>query len=834
MVGLPIVARVPLPPPQARRFNTVCQFCIVGCGYHVYKWPEGKDGGSKPAENALGIDFREPQPTFGTWIPPNAHSVVTDRDGSRHNVAIIPDAGCHVNGGLASVRGAGLAQTLYAPDRATRARLSSPLLDEGNGHVATSWDNAVDLGARVVKAVIDRWGPDAVGMKFFDHGGGGGGFENNWAVGRFFFSGVGTRNASIHNRPAYNSEVHAAGDAGIAALTNAYLDAELADTILIVGANPYETQTNYYLAHMVPNLQGATQDLRRRTFPGETADPARIIIVDPRRTMTVATAEAAAGKDRVLHLQIEPGGDIALLNAISRIALERHWHDVAFIRDRTEWQTFEAYQRSSLGVDRPLAEFVDEAAAIAGVPSNMIYLAAEWIAAPKASGHRRRSLLHYEKGLIWGLKNYENIASIIDLALLTGNVGKPGTGVSRLGGHQEAYVRPPYPGGRPALNVDEAIRRGEVKCFWVGGCNPVLTTLRAEAFEAALKERGAPVHAALQQTKGLPNGQRVAAIVDALKAGGMFLMAQDIYMTATAAHAHLVLPAAQWGEVNLTSINGERRLRLYERFMDPPGEAIADWSIIAHYARRIRQLYLDDANPLLANRFMDYDWRSEEDVFIHARYQFKGDGSDATEGYAGITYDLLRKLGNNGIQTPVRFVNRVPTGTVRMHEEKFNTPSGKARFIPAPRPWPGYAAAVAKQRRNFRFWINNGRSNHVWQTLYHHQHIPFYQNRFPMPYLEMHPLDAKELGIAAGDLIELRNDVGTVRAMAYPSDAVKRGHTFMLFGQPRGAAGDLVSDHVDPATTIPYYKGAWADIRRIGPQPEIVKTVTFRPDNVAS
>jgi arsenite oxidase large subunit len=98
----------------------------------------------------------------------------------------------------------------------------------------------------------------------------------------------------------------------------------------------------------------------------------------------------------------------------------------------------------------------------------------------------------------------------------------------------------------------------------------------------------------------------------------------------------------------------------------------------------------------------------------------------------------------------------------------------------------------------------------------------------------MHADDARALGIASGDLVELANDVGTVRAMAYVSDAVKRGHTFMLFGQPRGAAGDLVSDHVDPATTIPYYKGVWADIRRISAMPEVLKTVSLAPTNVAS
>ena len=826
--------RAPLPPKDAQRFNTVCQFCIVGCGYQVYKWPLARSGGPHPSDNAFGLDFRKAQPAFGTWVAPINHRVVTDKDGSRHHVVILPDQACRVNDGMASVRGAGLASTLYAPDQSTRVRLSTPLLNQGQALAPAKWDDAVELGARVIKAVLDRWGADAVGMKFFDHGGGGGGFENNWAVGRFFFTGIGTRTASIHNRPAYNSEVHAAGDAGVAALTNSYLDAQLADTLFIVGANPYETQSNYFLAHMVPNLQGATLETKRASFPGEPVEAARIIIVDPRKTMTVSTSIAAAGTDRVLHLQIEPGSDIALLNAIARVAVHKRWHDVGFIRERTETQTYEAYLRSSLGVDRPIDEFLKEAARITGLTVAQIEKAASWIASPKAGGARRRTLLHYEKGLIWGLKNYENIAAIVDLGLLTGNVGKPGTGISRLGGHQEGYVRPPYPGGRPALNVDEALRRGEVKCFWIGGCNPVLTTSRAAAFEQNLKERGAIVNEALLATANAPMERRVTAVIEALKRGGMFILGQDIYLTESMKHAHLVLPAAQWGETNLTSINGERRLRLYPKFMDAPGDAIADWAILARFAKKLRTLYLADKNPLMANRFMDFDWRTDEDVFIHARYTFKGDGNDGIEGYAGVTYDLLRKLGNNGIQTPVRLVAGTPVGTVRMHEDgRFSTPSGKARFIPSPQPWPGYASAVTAQRKKYRFWINNGRSNHIWQTSYHHRHIPFYNDRFPTPYLEMNAHDAKSLGIQSGDMVELHNDVGTVQAMAFVTDAVKKGHTFMLFGQPRGAAGDLISDHVDPSTTIPYYKGVWADIKRIGPMPESARKSSLAPTNIA-
>ena len=435
------MTRVPIPPADAERRNTVCQFCIVGCGYRVFRWPEGREGGPAPADNALGLDLREPLPPNSDWIAPAMHRIVTDRDGRRFHVAIVPDRECSVNHGLSSVRGAGLAQTLYAPDHETKARLHVPMLLGPERHERVSWEDAVDLGARVVKAVIDRWGPDAVGMKFFDHGGGGGGFENNWAVGRLFFSGIGTRTARSTTGPPTTAKCTPPRTPGLAPLTNAYLDARLADTIVIAGANPYETQTNYFLDHMAPNLQGATLAGKRAAFGAEPVERGRMIVIDPRRTMTVATAEAAGGADRVLHLDIEPGTDIALLNAIARVILDQRWHDVDFVRRHCEGQTFESWQRSTLQVDRPAGEFVASAARLCGIAPEKIREAARWIAEPKPGGYRRRTLLHYEKGLIWGLKNYENIAAIVGLGLLGGNVGKPGTGISRLGGHQEAYVR---------------------------------------------------------------------------------------------------------------------------------------------------------------------------------------------------------------------------------------------------------------------------------------------------------------------------------------------------------------------------------------------------------
>lgn len=197
--------RVPIPPRDAAQFTTVCSYCIVGCGYRVFKWPQGKEGGPLPAHNALRVDFTKQQPAqSGTWI----------------HVVVLPDVGC-VNRGNHSLRGGTHGSVLYAPDRPTADRLSHPLMYRGGSQLPTTWEEAIELSAQVIKAALDKWGPDTVAMKCFDHGGGGGGFENNWAVGKFFFTGIGTQMASIHKRPAYNSEIFASADAGVAALPSA-------------------------------------------------------------------------------------------------------------------------------------------------------------------------------------------------------------------------------------------------------------------------------------------------------------------------------------------------------------------------------------------------------------------------------------------------------------------------------------------------------------------------------------------------------------------------------------------------------------------------------------
>ncbi|ULA65221.1 MAG: Arsenite oxidase subunit AioA [Nitrospira sp.] len=809
--------RVPVPPIDAQQFTTVCSYCIVGCGYNVYKWPLGKEGGPKPHQNALRADFTKQQPErTGTWISPAMHNVITERSGRKFNVVLLPDHACVVNKGNHSVRGGTHADVLYAPDRPTADRLTTPLLYRGGHQLPTTWDDALTLGATIIKASLDTWGPDAIAMKFFDHGGGGGGFENNWAVGKFFFTGIGTQMASIHNRPAYNSEVFASGDAGIAPLPSAYLDAELADTILLIGANSYETQSIYFLEHMVPNLSGGTLAKKNALLPGEPHAAGKIIIVDPRRTATVAVAEAAAGKQNVLHLQLNNGTDIALLNSLSRMIYEQGWHDSAFIAQRTN--NFEACKANNLAQD------LDEAIRLTGISRDQMMTAAEWIAKPKSATSRRRTLVLYEKGLIWGLKNYENVASAVDLALLTGNLGKPGTGCGRLGGHQEGYSRPSYPGKRPPVNVDDvAIKGGASKVFWVAGCNPVGGTLSAQQFRLTLARRTALVNQALDATGGGTLDERVQAVLDALEQGGLFLIVQDIYPIETARYAHLVLPAAQWGEMNLTSINGERRLRLYQKFMDAPGAAEPDWKIMAMMAQTLQALYEAEGQHEKAARFSGFDWRTDEDVFRAAAAGVKG----AQEDYGDTTYAMLAQLKTNGVQTPVKKIkDGLPVGTTRLFED-----GGTFKFIPA--PWPGFPPQLQQLMNDSRypFWVNNGRSNQGWQTLYDDLRKPYVIGREPLPHVEIHPQDATILGVESGDLVELFNPYGTVTALAVVVESNRPGHVFMLFEHPKGWANSLTTDYVDPATTIPYYKGTKAGIRKIGALPELKEQLTFIPTN---
>src|SRR5258706_9633635 len=358
------IDRLPIVPADAKKQNVVCHYCIVGCGYHAYSWPVNKQGGVAPGDNAFNEDLSKQQQAYAeAWYSPSMYNIV-QQDGQDVHIVIKPDKECVVNSGLGSIRGARMAEMSYSQTRQTQQqRLTTPLVWRYGQLQPTSWDDALDLVARVTATMIKEQGEDALFVSAFDHGGAGGGYENTWGTGKLYFEAMKIKNIRIHNRPAYNSEVHATRDMGVGELNNCYEDAELADTIVAIGTNALETQTNYFLNHWLPNLRGTTKGKKTQQRPDELHEASRIIFVDPRRTVTVNACEAEAGKDRVLHLALNSGTDLALFNAWFSYIADKGWVDKALIAGSTnDFDKTVAGNKTSL----------EEAAAITGLTVDQI------------------------------------------------------------------------------------------------------------------------------------------------------------------------------------------------------------------------------------------------------------------------------------------------------------------------------------------------------------------------------------------------------------------------------------------------------------------------------
>ncbi len=809
------VDRLPIIPADAQEFNVTCHYCIVGCGYKAYTWPMNRQGGTAPEQNKFGVNLAEQQALeTEAWYAPSMYNIVR-QNGRDVHLVVKPDVNCVVNSGLGSIRGARMAENRPSRVTGTQAqRLSDPLVWRNGVWQPTSWDDAMDLVARVTARVVTEGSEDDLVVSMFDHGGSAGGYENTWGTGKLYFDSMKVKNCRIHNRPAYNSEVHSSRDMGVDELNYAYKDYELTNTIFMLGANSMETQTNLYLNHMVPGLQGG----------------ARMVVVDPRRTLTIASSEQFAGKENVLHLAIKEGTDLALCNAILTQIVDNGWVDADFVanstfQDGTAVAQDEAHPASLGSLDHAMQSCrlsLDEAAEICGVPAADIAKAAEWIAKPMDDGSRRKCVTCYEKGIIWGNDNYRTVGAIVNIALATGNIGREGGGVCRLGGHQEGYYRPGDGHvGRPAEYVDQFLIRGLGGVHHIWACDHYKTTLNASEYKRVHKRRSDMVKQAIDAAAGGTREQVVDAIVSAINAGGLFVVDVDIIHSQIGQNAHVILPACEANEMNLTSMNGERRLRLSEKYMDPFGNSLPDCLIAAKMAQHMERVLRDMGNGAYADQFKGYDWATEEDAFM--------DGYN--KGNPEVTYERLRAMGNNGVQEPVvGFENGQLVGKERLYTDgvfnRHGRDDGKALFCAA--GWRGWQApGKAREQAAHRFWINNVRANIFWQNQFLDQKNDFVQDRYPHPFVEMHPDDMVELGLNPGDLLEIINDNGVTQGMAYPMPTLKRNTVAMVFGAPAGSQGNVVSPGVNELV-LPDYKHTWGDIRKIADATAQTRLISFK------
>jgi len=273
--------------------------------------------------------------------------------------------------------------------------------------------------------------------------------------------------------------------------------------------------------------------------------------------------------------------------------------------------------------------------------------------------------------------------------------------------------------------------------------------------------------------------------------------------------------------MNLRSMNGERRLRLVENYMDAPGSAQPDCIIAARLANHLERVLREEGGKDYADQFKGFDWKTEEDAFM--------DGYNS--GNPEVTYERLRATGNNGVQEPVKGgENGQLVGTKRLCEDgvftRHGREDGKALFCMG--AWRGLRApGKAQLQANHRFLINNGRANLDWQNWFFDQKNDFVMDRLPVPCIQIHPDDMAELGLKPGDMVEVCNDVGAARALAYPEPTTRRNETFMVFGAPNGAQGNVINAGTSEFM-LPNHKRPWVNIRKISDATPAAARVSFK------
>ncbi len=537
-------------------------------------------------------------------------------------------------------------------------------------------------------------------------------------------------------------------------MTNSINDIHEAEVIFIIGSNTTE-------AHPVLALE-VVKALRE----GKT-----LIVADPRRIDLARKAH--------LHLRLRPGTNVALLKGMMRHIVDMGWEDKGFIAERTD--NYEAFRESLNHMT------VEEAAAITGVPAADIRKAAELYAMAGAAN------IIYAMGITQHHTGTNNVLSVANLAMLTGNIGRPGTGVNPLRGQSNVqgacdmgglpdvftgYQKVDNPEliakmeaawgvtledrvkGKTIMEITRAVDEGEIRALYIMGENPILSDPDQKHVEESLKK------------------------VE-------FLVVQDIFLTETAEYADVVLPATTSAEKDGTFTNTERRIQRVRKALDPREGTLPDWRIV----------------QLVANRMgAGWDYRSPEHIMQEV--------AAVTPQYGGVTYERLEVLPDArfeqtdvcGLQWPC------PTeehpGTPILHTQQFARGRGLFSALE-------YAAPDEGVDEEYPFTLTTGRELVHYHTGTMSRQAPGLDALVPTGRLEINPEDARRLGIEHGGLVQVTSRRGSIQPVAWVTDRVSPGLVFMPFHYAEAPANRLTNTVLDPIAKIPELKVAAVKVERV-------------------
>lgn len=625
----------------------------------------------------------------------------------------------------------------------SKDRLKHPLIKKNGKFIEISWDKAVDI---IVSKLNEyrKENPNSIAFLASARCTN----EENYILQKFARVAIGTNNIDHCARLCHAPSVAGLAQTfGSGAMTNSILDIEEAESIFIIGSNTAEQHPIIWRRVLKAKNKGA-----------------KLIVADPRKTPTASLAD--------IHLPIKPGSNIALINAMMNVIIEEGLEDTDFIKKRTK-----GFEKLKKVIEKYKPEKVEK---IVGVPAKKIREAA--ITYAKAD----RATILYAMGITQHTTGTHNVISTANLAMLTGNIGKKGTGVNPLRGQNNVQgacdmgaLPEFYPGyqkvtdknaiekmqkiwkcddlsSEPGLTVVEmmdAAIDGKVKCMYIMGENPVLSDPDIKHVKKALKNLE-------------------------------FLIVQDIFLTETAEFADIVLPTTAWGEKNGTYTSTERRVQCIRKAADGPGEAKDDWRIICEIAKRMN-----------VNGF---EFNSTKEIFNEIR--------KVTPQYAGMNFKRLQKPG--GLQWPCP--DESHPGTPILHTEKFATPDGLGKFIPVEHEEP---AELPDDR--YPFILTTGRILFHYHTGTMTRRSETLDNEVSTGFVEINDKDASKLGIKDGEIVKVMTRRGEIKIPAKVTSKVREGVLFIPFHFVECAANMLTSTNYDPISKIPEFKVSAANIEKL-------------------
>ena len=619
-------------------------------------------------------------------------------------------------------------------------RITEPMIRDGGKWRKATWDEAYDRIVLEFRKIMDAHGGNSIGVLGSSRATN----EENYLTQKFARVVLGTNNVDGCARVCHAPTAGGMGSTlGTGAATNSFNDIERAETFLIVGANPTEN-------HPVVGAR-----IKQRVLHGS-----KLIVVDPRKTELAKMA--------TVHLQILPGTDIPLINAMAETIIEEGLFDSEFMSSRVDG--FNEY-----------AEFVkswtpEMAAEICGVSADEIRHAARLYATAKPA------MMFHGLGVTEHIQGTQTVMNLVNLALITGNIGKPGSGVNPLRGQnnvqgsahmgvepskltgyvpidkgrslfQEVWNAPiPSEKGLDGMEMIDAALQGKLRALWVIGWDIYMTNPDRSVMDLALSKLD-------------------------------FIVIQDLFMNETASrYGSVFLPAVSSYEKDGTFMNSERRIQRIRKSISPRGKSKADWQIISELASRM-------------GKSQYFSYSSPEDIWNEIRLVW--------EGGRGITYERINRAG---LQWPCK--NETDPGTEILHRDSFTIGLRSSlraiEFHSTPEEIDSsYPFVLTTGRSLFQFNASTmtGRSGNNMLR--------------PSDLLQISRVDADHLGISDGETVRVVSRYGTALIRCSVGDALRPGVVFATFNSPVTQLNLVTGPNRDNLQNTPEYKVTAVRIEKI-------------------